>query len=92
LAAAATANLVPSRSSINNASLMLQNFLAERFRLVLHREEKEVPIFELVIAKNGPKLKESAADPAAVEDGNLRPPALVPPRAADGCCRQHRGQ
>jgi uncharacterized protein (TIGR03435 family) len=39
---------------------MLQNLLADRFQLKLHRESKDAPIYALVVAKNGPKLKESA--------------------------------
>ena len=38
---------------------MLQAFLADRFRLAVHRETKKVPVYELVIAENGPKLQES---------------------------------
>jgi uncharacterized protein (TIGR03435 family) len=35
---------------------MLQPLLAERFQLKVHREAKEIPVYALVIAKNGPKL------------------------------------
>jgi uncharacterized protein (TIGR03435 family) len=48
---------------------MLQSLLADRFRLALHRETKELPVYELVAAKSGIKiapLKEGAcvvADP-----------------------------
>jgi bla regulator protein blaR1 len=37
----------------------LQALLAGSFKLTLHRETKELPVFSLVIAKNGPKLQES---------------------------------
>jgi uncharacterized protein (TIGR03435 family) len=39
---------------------MLQNLLAERFKLTLHRETKEISGYALQVGKNGPKLKESA--------------------------------
>ncbi len=38
--------------------LMLQSMLADRFQLKLHREMKELPVYALVIAKNGSKLRE----------------------------------
>jgi uncharacterized protein (TIGR03435 family) len=37
---------------------MLRLLLEERFRLVLHRESKDVPVYALVAGKNGPKLRE----------------------------------
>ncbi len=40
----------------------LQALLAERFQLAIHRETKEMPVYALVVAKNGPKLKEAAGD------------------------------
>ena len=36
---------------------IMQNLLVERFKLALHRETKELPIYALVIAKNGLKLQ-----------------------------------
>ncbi len=38
---------------------MLQALLVDRFKLTLHRETKELPLYALVIAKNGPKLQEA---------------------------------
>src|SRR5262249_34514097 len=37
----------------------LQNLLAERFKLAFHRESKIVSVYEMVVAKGGPKLVES---------------------------------
>jgi len=42
--------------------LMLQALLAERFKLKVHSEAKQVPVFELVVAKANPKLKDAATD------------------------------
>jgi uncharacterized protein (TIGR03435 family) len=36
---------------------MLQSLLADRFKLVVRRETKELPVYAIVIGKNGPKLK-----------------------------------
>ncbi len=36
---------------------MIRSFLSDRFKLVLHRETKELPIYALTIAKGGLKLK-----------------------------------
>src|SRR5258708_36844697 len=49
---------------------MLRNLLTDRFKLTFHREEKVFSIYELQVAKNGPKLKASTAPP---DD----PPALI---------------
>ena len=40
--------------------LMLQTLLVDRFQLKVHKEIKEGKVYALVVAKNGPKLKESA--------------------------------
>jgi uncharacterized protein (TIGR03435 family) len=53
---------VPKGSSKDDVKLMLQNLLAERFKLTLHREKKDLPMYALVVGKNGPKLKESPPD------------------------------
>ena len=37
--------------------LMLQTLLAERFRVRLHRETREGPVYALVVAPGGPKMK-----------------------------------
>jgi uncharacterized protein (TIGR03435 family) len=47
---------------------MLRTLLAERFKLSLHREMREIPAYALVVGKNGPKFrsaKEGAAAPTA---------------------------
>ena len=38
---------------------MLQAMLAERFKVVVHYESKEVPVYNLVVAKGGPKFKQA---------------------------------
>jgi uncharacterized protein (TIGR03435 family) len=48
---------------------MLQTMLADRFKLALHRETREMPIYALTIAKSGPKLKEGGPRPSAIFQG-----------------------
>lgn len=36
---------------------MLQALIADRFKLSLHREKKELPVFAILVGNNGPKLK-----------------------------------
>lgn len=38
---------------------MLQKLLADRFQLALHREQREMGVYTLTVAKGGPKLKPS---------------------------------
>jgi uncharacterized protein (TIGR03435 family) len=61
---------VPAGTTKEQFRLMLQNLLAERFKVSLHHETKELPMFALVVAKSGVKMKESPdAPPAPTEDG-----------------------
>lgn len=43
---------------------MLQEMLVERCKVSVHREVKELPVYSLVVTKNGPKFKETAPDEA----------------------------
>ncbi|MGP8260993.1 MAG: TIGR03435 family protein [Acidobacteriaceae bacterium] len=43
---------------------MLQSLLAERFSLKLHHGTKQVPVYEMVVAKGGIKMKDAATDTA----------------------------
>jgi uncharacterized protein (TIGR03435 family) len=42
---------------------MLQALLAERFNLKTHSEIRQEPVYELVVAKGGAKMKDAATDP-----------------------------
>jgi uncharacterized protein (TIGR03435 family) len=65
---------IPAGSTVGDYRVMLQNLLAERFGLTLHHEQKEIQIADLVVAKNGPRLKESAPDLTAPVPNGLQPP------------------
>jgi uncharacterized protein (TIGR03435 family) len=49
-------------ASISQLRTMLQDLLAKRFKLALHRETRLLPVYELVVAKSGPKLAAARAD------------------------------
>ena len=49
---------------------MLRTLLEERFRLKIHRETEEVPMFELKVAKGGLKLKPIKEGDCAPYDGD----------------------
>jgi uncharacterized protein (TIGR03435 family) len=50
---------LPPQARTARMRRMLQNLLAERFRLTLRRETKELPVYALVVAKNGLRLEKS---------------------------------
>ncbi len=50
---------VPAGTTKDRFDGMLQNLLRERFKLAFHYQQKEVPTYELTVAANGPKMKES---------------------------------
>jgi uncharacterized protein (TIGR03435 family) len=64
--ARAATDFIPPTASIPERNgqlrLMLQSLLEERFRLVMHNEVKEMPVYSLVVAKGGPKLKPAPPD------------------------------
>ncbi len=49
------------------ARQMLRTLLADRFQLTFHMEQRESPVYALVIGKGGPKLKEDAAGSGIVK-------------------------
>jgi len=49
---------------------MMQALLADRFKLTLHHDTKELPVYSLVLAKGGPKLTESKPDDANPDTAN----------------------
>ncbi|HUI56404.1 MAG TPA: TIGR03435 family protein [Bryobacteraceae bacterium] len=61
---------MPEGATKEQAPKMLQTLLEERFKLVVRRDSAEHAVLALVVAKGGPKLKESPPDPAEDIDEN----------------------
>ena len=53
---------MPASAGKERLREMLQALLAERFKLTVHRDNKELPVNALVVAKTGVKMKPSTAD------------------------------
>jgi uncharacterized protein (TIGR03435 family) len=67
---------LPMDERVRQVRLMVQALLAERFQLKVSHRIKEIPVYALVIAKGGPKLKQSTAPPMS----NATPAAGERPR------------
>ena len=80
---------VPDSTPKEQVNAMLQNLLLERFKMTVHREQRDLPAYTLTVAKSGPKMKEFVPDPntppmndgAATGRGGMppMPPRFTPP-------------
>jgi uncharacterized protein (TIGR03435 family) len=50
---------MPPTQRSKQEQLMQQALLADRFKLKAHFESRDMPVYELIVAKGGPRLKES---------------------------------
>lgn len=70
------AKAVNPEATKDEVRLMLQALLADRFKLTVHRETREIPEYVLSVAKGGPHLQEAKPDEAAkntlIGPGRLR--------------------
>jgi uncharacterized protein (TIGR03435 family) len=67
---------MPEGATKEQVPEMLQALLADRFKLTLHRENKDHPVYALVVAKGGSKLKESVAEPEEPAPSDARPQGI----------------
>jgi uncharacterized protein (TIGR03435 family) len=68
---------------------MLQALLADRFKLVVHREMKERPVYELVVAKGGPKFQETKPDEPRPAGTTLPGGGVMGSSGADGATHMY---
>ena len=56
---------LPEAQRMEQLQHMTQSLLAERFNLKVHHESRELPVYVLMVAKNGPKLTPATPPPAS---------------------------
>ena len=71
---AATFHKLSQHERDDMINLMIQSLLAERFNLKIHHGTKVVPSLDLVVEKNGPKIKPvEPDDPHLIKDDDGKP-------------------
>jgi uncharacterized protein (TIGR03435 family) len=64
---------LPAGATPRDITGMLQTLLEDRFQLKLHRENREVPVYAMVIEKGGLKMQESPPDsPSPAKDDSRK--------------------
>lgn len=53
----------PGNTNIEELKSLLRQLLADRFGMTFHRETRELPMYSLVVGKNGPKLTQDNDSP-----------------------------
>jgi uncharacterized protein (TIGR03435 family) len=84
----------PDPTVIPPQLLMMQSLIEDRFQLKMHRETKEMPVYELVVAKGGSKLKPSEDQSPIRPPERGTPPPPLPQRGGPmprGSMRMGRG-
>jgi uncharacterized protein (TIGR03435 family) len=67
---------ISGKSRSDRLMLMLQTLLADRFKLTVHRETKQMTVYALVASKNGPRVQRAKIDEKdCPESSNLVAPA-----------------
>jgi uncharacterized protein (TIGR03435 family) len=68
---------VPVGSKRDQIGAMMQNLLADRFKLIVHHESRDDQKYDLVVAKSGSKLKQAPDTPVAAPSvGTPGPPKV----------------
>ena len=75
---------LPADTGTEEFREMIRNLLLSRFRLEFHRSKKEMTVYDLVVAREGPRLRESMDDSTGGGPDNPRGAAKEAPTDADG--------
>ena len=63
---------MPTGQARQQKQLMVQALLADRFQLKTHRETRQLPVFALVVAKDGPKFKPAKVNGTTIDTYRTR--------------------
>jgi uncharacterized protein (TIGR03435 family) len=67
---------LPEGGSQEQVPEMLKALLVDRFKLVVHSDNKELPVYALVVGKGGLKMKPSVPEPGAPADAPAGGPVV----------------
>ena len=70
---------MPPETTKEQFRIMLQNLLIERFKMTVHKESKELPMYSLIVNK-APKMKETALTSPPPDSDGGPPRPLGPPK------------
>jgi bla regulator protein BlaR1 len=87
----AIAGTIPDGVPVSALPVLMTNLLKDRFRMVSHTETREMPVYNLVLARSdkrlGPSLKETSAEcRAAMEAWLAAPQRGASPQTVSGAC------
>jgi uncharacterized protein (TIGR03435 family) len=69
--------VMPGNTTKAQYQEMMRSLLADRFHLQVHRESRNFPGYDLVVAKSGPRLKESKSDSGVAAEETPGPQMLT---------------
>ena len=75
---------LPAGSTASQIPEMLRGLLAERFKLKLHHEKKDFPVYVLELAKGGLKMQETPPDPSAANTDPQTPVNITASGSREG--------
>ena len=81
---------IPDGVSKDDVPKLLQALLVERFKLTTHHDTQDHPTLALLVGKAGPKLKESPAPPAPIDENAPLKPGEMKMDGPDGPMRATR--
>lgn len=70
---------LPAGAQRKDIPAMMQALLADRFQMQFHRENRDLPVYGLVVAKSGLKMQESPPDAAGAKTGVIEIAAAPTP-------------